>query len=74
MQLHETVMGRRLIEGTLPDIANQLERIANALEKKQNQPDEEIEKFAIEFAKFYHSNIINKSDKELFEDFINGSI
>jgi hypothetical protein len=29
-------MGRKLIEGTLPDIANQLERIANALEKKQD--------------------------------------
>ncbi len=71
MQLHETVMGRRLIEGTLPDIANQLERIANALEKKTKSNDEEIEKFAIEFAKFYLQTFnCNKSDKELFEDFI----
>jgi hypothetical protein len=28
-------MGRRLIEGTLPDIAKQLERIADALEKQK---------------------------------------
>ena len=27
-------MGRKLIEGTLPDIARQLERIANLLENK----------------------------------------
>ena len=34
-ELHETLMGRKLIEGTLPDIAKQLERIADALEVKQ---------------------------------------
>ena len=33
MNLHETVMGQRLIEGTLPDIAHQLKRIADSLEK-----------------------------------------
>jgi len=33
MNLHETVMGQRLIEGTLPDIAYQLKRIADSLEK-----------------------------------------
>ena len=38
-QLHETLMGKKLIEGTLPDIARQLERIADALEGKQ-QPDQ----------------------------------
>ena len=38
-ELHETLMGRKLIEGTLPEIARQLERIANALEKKQ-KPDQ----------------------------------
>jgi hypothetical protein len=32
-------MGKKLIEGTLPDIARQLERIADALEGKQ-QPDQ----------------------------------
>jgi hypothetical protein len=33
MDLHNTVMGQRLIEGTLPDIAHQLKRIADSLEK-----------------------------------------
>lgn len=33
-ELHETLMGRKLIEGTLPDIARQLERIADVLEQK----------------------------------------
>lgn len=31
-ELHETLMGRKLIEGTLPEIARQLERIANSLD------------------------------------------
>jgi hypothetical protein len=34
-ELHETLMGRKLIEGTLPDIADQLKRIADALEDKE---------------------------------------
>ena len=33
MELHQTIMGQRLIEGTLPDIAHQLKRIADSLEK-----------------------------------------
>ena len=33
-ELHNTVMGKRLIEYTLPEIAKQLERIADALENK----------------------------------------
>ena len=31
-ELHNTLMGKRLIEGTLPDIAHQLKRIADSLE------------------------------------------
>lgn len=38
-ELHDTLMGRKLIEGTLPEIARQLERIADALENKQT-PDQ----------------------------------
>ena len=34
-ELHETLMGRKLIEGTLPEIAHQLKRIADVLESKQ---------------------------------------
>jgi hypothetical protein len=33
MELHQTIMGKRLIESTLPDIAHQLKRIADSLEK-----------------------------------------
>ena len=39
MNLHETVMGQRLIEGTLPDIAYQLKRIADSLEKLTESKD-----------------------------------
>lgn len=31
-ELHNTLMGKKLIEHTLPEIAKQLERIANILE------------------------------------------
>ena len=34
-ELHEILMGRKLIEGTLPEIARQLQRIADSLEKKE---------------------------------------
>lgn len=33
-QLHETLMGRKLIEHTLPELAEQLSRVAKALENK----------------------------------------
>ena len=32
-ELHKTIMGKKLIEHTLPEIARQLERIADQLEK-----------------------------------------
>jgi hypothetical protein len=34
-EFHQTLMGRKLIEGVIPDIAHQLERIAVALESKE---------------------------------------
>lgn len=40
MELHETIMGRRLIEHTLPEILNQLKRIANSLEKLEAKEEE----------------------------------
>jgi hypothetical protein len=39
-ELHNTVMGKRLIEHTLPEIARQLERIADALEGKDKTPEQ----------------------------------
>jgi hypothetical protein len=40
-QLHETLMGRKLIEGTLPEIARNLKRIADALENQNKEKDAE---------------------------------
>lgn len=42
LQLHETVMGRKLIEHTLPEIAEQLKRIADSLENKPSQDTLEV--------------------------------
>ena len=33
-ELHNTIMGKKLIEHTLPEIARQLERIADSLDKE----------------------------------------
>lgn len=41
-ELHETLMGRKLIEGTLPEIAKQLERIAVSLENKKDDIEPEL--------------------------------
>jgi hypothetical protein len=38
-QLHETQMGVKLIEFTLPEIADQLKRIADTMEKKAKDED-----------------------------------
>tara|TARA_R110000751_G_scaffold180627_1_gene287039 strand:- start:36 stop:332 length:297 start_codon:yes stop_codon:yes gene_type:complete len=37
IELHETVMGRRLIEHTLPKIGNALEKIAKGMEKPKEK-------------------------------------
>lgn len=42
LELHNTVMGRRLIEHTLPEIAEQLQRIADELEKANKLKEEEL--------------------------------
>jgi hypothetical protein len=49
-QLHETLMGRKLIEHTLPEIGDQLKRIADALEKQS------AERSTIEIAVCYYIN------------------
>jgi hypothetical protein len=49
-ELHETLMGRKLIEGTLPDIAHQLERIAKVMEN--NVKEDEASKKLIEFLEY----------------------
>ena len=48
IQLHETVMGRRLIEHTLPKIGNALEKIAKGMEKpKEKEWYEEKEWYVV---------------------------
>ena len=36
MDFYQTVMGKRFFEGTVPEIARQLKRIADALEKQND--------------------------------------
>ena len=48
-QLHETLMGRKLIEGTLPDIAHQLKRIADALEDKEIRTENALTNLITQF-------------------------
>jgi hypothetical protein len=48
-ELHETLMGRKLIEGTLPDIARQLERIADSLENKEVRTENAITNLITQF-------------------------
>lgn len=40
-QLHETLMGKKLIEHTLPHIGSQLKRIANAMENANEKHDDQ---------------------------------
>jgi hypothetical protein len=40
--LHDTRMGAQLIRGTMPEIAVQLKRIADALEAKSNSEEEDV--------------------------------
>jgi len=39
-ELHNTMMGKKLIEHTLPNIGEQLERIADILENKSKSSDQ----------------------------------
>jgi hypothetical protein len=48
-ELHETLMGRKLIEGTLPDIAHQLKRIADALEDKEIRTENALTNLITQF-------------------------
>ena len=48
-ELHETLMGRKLIEGTLPQIAEQLKRIADTM---QNRAKDEDARRVVEFLEY----------------------
>lgn len=47
--LHDTLMGRKLIEGVIPEIAKQLERIADALESKEIRTENAITNLITQF-------------------------
>ena len=48
-ELHETLMGRKLIEGVIPEIARQLERIADALESKEIRTENAVTNLITQF-------------------------
>ena len=48
-ELHQTLMGRKLIEHTFPDIAEQLKRIADALENKEIRTENAITNLITQF-------------------------
>lgn len=48
-ELHETMLGQKLIQSTLPNIADSLRRIADQLEKKNNKPEKSLHTAEIDF-------------------------
>lgn len=64
-QLHDTLIGRKLIEGTLPDIAKQLERIADALESKQ--PDQTRTAFENFINNYPNDEDLGKKIREIWQ-------
>jgi hypothetical protein len=57
-ELHETLMGRKLIEHTFPEIARQLARVADAMEKPT------LSKNTIEVGVYYY---INDAGKKIYD-------
>ena len=52
-ELHNTIMGKRLIEHTLPEIARQLSRIADSLENKQVTSSDQVKSAFLSFVLSY---------------------
>ena len=65
-ELHETLMGKKLIEGTLPEIAHQLKRIADALESKK-QPDHTRSAFETFINNHPNDEELGKNIRELWQ-------
>jgi hypothetical protein len=65
-QLHDTLIGRKLIEGTIPEIAKQLERIADALESKQ-KPDQVKTAFETFVKNHPNDEELGKSIREIWQ-------
>jgi hypothetical protein len=65
-EFYQTLMGRKLIEGTLPDVAKQLERIAEALEKRQT-PDQTRTAFETYINNYPNDADLGKKIRELWQ-------
>jgi len=59
-------MGRKLIEGTLPEIARQLERIADTLEKNQ-KPDQTRTSFETYINNYPNDADLGKKIRQLWQ-------
>jgi len=71
-QFHETVMGSRFIEGTVPRIAKTLERIADSLDemlKPDPEPQTDMLPRAIELLKVAKHLMPEGMPAELAEEF-----
>jgi len=62
MELHETVMGKRLIERTLPKMTDALDRIANAMERK------ETDCYIVAFHYYNNEEAMNEVNSERTHD------
>lgn len=72
-QLHETIMGQRLIEGTLPDIAHNLKRIADNMDvlKEQQKVDYEAKwKEAIHFIEMTEALTYDEMTQKRISDYL----
>lgn len=66
-ELHETLMGRKLIEGTLPEIALQLKRIADVLESKHDTADQIASAFQAFIKNYPNDEDLGKNIRQLYE-------
>ena len=65
-ELHETLMGRKLIEHTLPEIAKQLKRIADVLENKHDPADQITSAFQTFIKSYPNDGDLGKNIRNLY--------
>lgn len=63
-QLHETLMGKKLLEHTLPDIANSLNKIANAMQPEPWGETSLIKQNVIEISVCYY---LDEDDNKVYD-------
>ena len=80
VELHQTIMGRKLIEHDIPEISKQLKRIADSLEKiseKQSNTelikeikDEIVQKLEVKQEEISVKSLLQDLDGEIIADWI----